>query len=762
MSDRPIDKVLGALRATNRTPGRSGDGWICQCPAHDDRRPSLSVTEASDGKVLIHCHVGCATKDVLQALGLRERDLFPPKPPRNADAPRSTGRTAKSKRSERQSYPKPPPGGSAPNPCDTTATVQLSAASCTLASYAAAKRLPLDFLRTLGLSDITYVRAPAVRIPYPAPDGAAGPVRFRTAMEGPDRFKWKAGSKIILYGLDRLDRARRAGYIVIVEGESDCHTLWFHEEPAVGVAGAANWRDDRDAGHLDGIATMYVLREPDTGGDRLLDRLGVSKLRDRIRVIQLNGFKDPSALHVHDVKRFREAWDKAKASSVPLDHELAQKARQRREALAGMAADLIRAPDVLSRFAADLERAGVVGEVRTAKLIYLAITSRLLDKPVSVAVKGTSSSGKSFTAGRVLGFFPASAYYALSAMSERALAYSQEPLKHRTLVIFEAAGLVGDFGTYLLRSLLSEGCVRYETVEKGRDGLRPRLIVREGPTNLLVTTTSVKLHPENETRMFSLPVTDTPAQTAAVMRRLAEGGRVEIDYARWHALQDWLAGGDNRVVIPFAHELAERIPPIAVRLRRDFGAVLSLVMTHALLHEGTRGRDQEGRIVATLDDYEAVRLLVADLIADGIGAGVARSIRETVGAVAALRMGADSEVSVSETAARLKLDKSAASRRVKAAVEAGYLVNREDRRGRPARLVLGEPLPDDIDILPGVDVLQRCSPTAGLDSPTPRPDPDGRSAPAPAVASNPWDNDNWPAGYDPSSSSNNDISCNNR
>src|SRR5439155_16817007 len=139
---------------------------------------------------------------------------------------------------------------------------------------------------------------------------------------------------------------------------------------------------------------IYVVREPDVGGDRLLDRLAGSALRTRIRVIQLNGFKDPSALHVDDPRHFREEWDRAKAAAVPLIVELAAERQRRRDELARAAAALTHERDILSRFAADLERAGVVGEARTAKLLYLAVTSRLLDRLVSVAVKGTSSGGK--------------------------------------------------------------------------------------------------------------------------------------------------------------------------------------------------------------------------------------------------------------------------------------------------------------------------------------------------------------------------------
>ena len=157
----------------------------------------------------------------------------------------------------------------------------------------------------------------------------------------------------------------------------------------------------------------------------------------------------------------------------------------------------------LGEFDRELTRIGVVGERRGAKLIYLAVTSRLLERPVSVAVKGPSSGGKSFLVESTLKFFPQEAFHALTAMSDRALAYSNEPLQHRFLVIYEAAGMASDFATYLIRSLLSEGRVRYETVEKTKDGLVPRLIEREGPTGLIVTTTSLRLHPENETRMLS-------------------------------------------------------------------------------------------------------------------------------------------------------------------------------------------------------------------------------------------------------------------
>src|SRR5829696_7963248 len=105
------------------------------------------------------------------------------------------------------------------------------------------KKLPEGFLRGLGLRDVTYLEKPAVRIPYPVEEGQEAAVRFRVSLDGTEKFRWRSGNQPLPYGLRLLEETYRAGYVVLVEGESDCHTLWFHEIPALGIPGASNWRD---------------------------------------------------------------------------------------------------------------------------------------------------------------------------------------------------------------------------------------------------------------------------------------------------------------------------------------------------------------------------------------------------------------------------------------------------------------------------------------------------------------------------------------
>ena len=69
---KPLEKLLGKLKRVSK----SEKGYKAQCPAHDDRNPSLSIREGDDGRALIHCHAGCKTEEVLLAVGLSMKDIM--------------------------------------------------------------------------------------------------------------------------------------------------------------------------------------------------------------------------------------------------------------------------------------------------------------------------------------------------------------------------------------------------------------------------------------------------------------------------------------------------------------------------------------------------------------------------------------------------------------------------------------------------------------------------------------------------------------
>ena len=69
-----IDKLLSRLEKVKQT---GGGIWSASCPAHQDKSPSLRITEKPDGRILIHCFAECAPLDILMAVGLEFSDLFP-------------------------------------------------------------------------------------------------------------------------------------------------------------------------------------------------------------------------------------------------------------------------------------------------------------------------------------------------------------------------------------------------------------------------------------------------------------------------------------------------------------------------------------------------------------------------------------------------------------------------------------------------------------------------------------------------------------
>ena len=58
--------ALGGWNGQRPTGRRSG--WLARCPAHADRGPSLSLANAPDGRLLLHCFAGCTFAEVRAAL----------------------------------------------------------------------------------------------------------------------------------------------------------------------------------------------------------------------------------------------------------------------------------------------------------------------------------------------------------------------------------------------------------------------------------------------------------------------------------------------------------------------------------------------------------------------------------------------------------------------------------------------------------------------------------------------------------------------
>lgn len=80
-----VDAFLSRLDKV-RSTGKAS--WLACCPAHDDRSPSLTISEADDGRVLAHCFAGCPVENVVSAVGMSLADLMPDSPVSHAAIPK--------------------------------------------------------------------------------------------------------------------------------------------------------------------------------------------------------------------------------------------------------------------------------------------------------------------------------------------------------------------------------------------------------------------------------------------------------------------------------------------------------------------------------------------------------------------------------------------------------------------------------------------------------------------------------------------------
>jgi putative DNA primase/helicase len=223
------------------------------CRNHDDRNPSLGVDLRQNGKgpkIVLNCRSrGCEYQDILDAHGIESEEL---------------------------SYYATNGKGDEPE-------------GCTVSRYAAAKGLPEDFLRSdaVALEDTEWWGVPATEIPYADEEGEYVLSRYRISLTGGRKVVSKKGDPTMLYGLNRLDDAREAGYVVLGEGESDCHSGWHRGIPILGIPGAKNWKPEW-ANYLDGIPRILVVVEPDGGGRELWEKISATDaLRGRLERLEL-------------------------------------------------------------------------------------------------------------------------------------------------------------------------------------------------------------------------------------------------------------------------------------------------------------------------------------------------------------------------------------------------------------------------------------------------------------------------------------------
>jgi putative DNA primase/helicase len=238
----PIDRVLALLDGVRE----SSNGWTALCPGHDDNRSSLSIGEADDGRVLLKCFAGCEVQEIVAALDLEVRDLFPRASPDE----------------KRRAIP-----------ADGAVNKKV------VATY--------DYRDEVGRSLFQVVRY--------------RPKDFRPRRRGPDGdWIYKLNGRRVLYNLPEV---LTATHVIVVEGEKDADRVeealrYFKRKEGVRWAvttcpgGAKGWRAEY-APYFTG-KSVYILPDNDEAGRKFGQDVArsASTFARRVKVVELPGIPE--------------------------------------------------------------------------------------------------------------------------------------------------------------------------------------------------------------------------------------------------------------------------------------------------------------------------------------------------------------------------------------------------------------------------------------------------------------------------------------
>lgn len=275
---------------------KSGGGYTARCPAHEDKRNSLSIKEGDDGRVLVKCFAGCTVEDIVAAKGWKLADLFPQNGTQASGRGKPADPTPKSDRTFEA----------------TDADVERI--QCALIDSTECLR----YIEGRGISLMVAVdlkwgytewkfsefpeAVPALAVPHYV-DGKLVGIKYRT-IDGSKCFSQNYGSKLDgLYGAEGLDP--KAEEILIFEGPEDAALAITHGFNATAINSATSTKLSKsDVELLCQYRRVYLVGDQDPHGQKAMNDLQQRLPAERVIRVRMPAYKDIGELWKADPDNF--------------------------------------------------------------------------------------------------------------------------------------------------------------------------------------------------------------------------------------------------------------------------------------------------------------------------------------------------------------------------------------------------------------------------------------------------------------------------
>lgn len=261
---------------------------------------------------------------------------------------------------------------------------------------------------------------------------------------------------------------------------------------------------------------------------------------------------------------------------------------------------LLKDPNLLENYVHEMDKV-IPNQHMEKKMLILSLASALCEdcpEKLHIFINSDSSAGKSFLMKQFAKLLPASRTDYYTRISPKALAYlhpaETEPGwswegKHLFIEDIEQDLLDSD----VFKVFATEGA-KTVIVDKGK----AKKISINGRPTIIITTAEARPKSETLNRFILLNLDESEAQTRAILLSIAKGEEIA---GPWMAVFGILE--PHSVQIPWIETIAKRFPVSKVRARRDFHRFRAMIAASTILHQYQREFDQEGRLIATTQDF---------------------------------------------------------------------------------------------------------------------------------------------------------------
>ena len=275
-------------------------------------------------------------------------------------------------------------------------------------------------------------------------------------------------------------------------------------------------------------------------------------------------------------------------------------------------------PDLFENIDKLIETSGIVGETSNRKLVFIIASTYKMLNPLHALVQGTSGSGKTHLINAIASLMPPEDILNMTRVTSKSFYhYSKDELINKLVLIQDMDGL-DEEAKYAFREMQSAGQVSSSTTYKDKFGnLQSTVKTVNASFASLSATTHAEIYYDNMSRSIVLGIDESPEQTQRIIQQQNKKLAGLTDEVATRKAKELLQNC-MRILKPYevVNRYADKIqlPVEAKMLRRLNNHYQSFVSQITILHQYQRQKDEQGRLIATVEDLKLACEILFDAI----------------------------------------------------------------------------------------------------------------------------------------------------